>query len=88
MAKQNRDWSEILIKRGVMSPDQLKEARAWATWSWKMPSIKLNYARRRRHHEGQGRRQFGMDFVALREIEDPHARSSSSFPSRSRARTS
>jgi TldD protein len=27
MAKQNRDWTDILIKRGVIGPDQLKEAQ-------------------------------------------------------------
>ncbi len=27
MAKQTRDWTDILVKRGVIGPDQLKEAK-------------------------------------------------------------
>ena len=27
MAKQTKDWTEILVKRGVIGPDQLKEAQ-------------------------------------------------------------
>ena len=26
MAKQSRDWKDILVKRGVVGPDQIKEA--------------------------------------------------------------
>jgi type IV pilus assembly protein PilB len=47
MAKANRDFTEILIRNGVVSSDQIEEARALANSSGiKLPEaiIKLNYA--------------------------------------------
>ncbi len=38
MAKQNRDWTDILVKRGVIGPDQLKEAQRMGDIPWRTPS--------------------------------------------------
>lgn len=47
MAKANRDFTDILVRSGVLSPDQLEEARGLATSTGiKLPEAiaKLNYA--------------------------------------------
>ncbi|MBV8488563.1 MAG: type II/IV secretion system protein, partial [Planctomycetaceae bacterium] len=68
MAK-SRDWPEILIRRGVISPDQLKEAQRAGT-AIEEALVKLGYAdnddimkAKAEHH--------GLPFVELREIEIP-----------------
>ena len=70
MAKQNRDWSEILIKRGVIGPDQLREAKGMGHLSVEDALVKLNYVDGDDIMKAKAE-QFGMDFVALREIEIP-----------------
>ena len=70
MAKQNRDWSEILIKRGVMSPDQLKEARSMGHMSLEDALVKLNYVDGDDIMKAKAE-QHGLPFVELREIEIP-----------------
>ena len=70
MAKQNRDWSEILVKRGVVGPDQLKEAQRMGNSRLEDALVKLNYADGDDIMKAKAE-QFGMDFVALREIEIP-----------------
>src|SRR3954468_6383268 len=70
MAKQNRDWSDILVKRGVLGPDQLKEAQRMGNLQLEDALVKLNYVDSDDVMKAKAE-QFGMDFVALREIEIP-----------------
>ena len=70
MAKQNRDWSDILVKRGVIGPDQLKEAQRMNGILLEDALVKLNYVDSDDVMKAKAE-QFGMDFVALREIEIP-----------------
>jgi type II secretion system protein E len=70
MAKQNRDWSDILVKRGVIGPDQLKEAQRMNGILLEDALVKLNYVDSDEVMKAKAE-QFGMDFVALREIEIP-----------------
>ena len=70
MAKQNRDWSDILVKRQVIGPDQLKEARSMGHMPLEDALVKLNYVDSDDIMKAKAE-QFGMDFVALREIEIP-----------------
>ena len=69
MAKQSRNWTEILIKRGVVGPDQLKEAQRM-----KLPIeealAKLGYAEPDDIMKAKAE-QFGMDFIELHDIEIP-----------------
>ncbi len=70
MAKQNRDWTEILMKRGVVGPDQLKEAQRMGNVSVEEALIKLGYADMDDIMKAKAE-QHGMAFVELREIEIP-----------------
>ncbi|HWE38020.1 MAG TPA: GspE/PulE family protein [Isosphaeraceae bacterium] len=73
MAKQTRDWREILVKRGVIGPDQLKEAeRVGANSSTEEALARLGYAAPDDIVKAKAE-QHGMDFVELREIEIPTA---------------
>jgi type IV pilus assembly protein PilB len=72
MAKQNRDWSDILVKRGVIGPDQLKEAQRMNGILLEDALVKLNYLDSDDVMKAKAE-QFGMDFVALREIEIPNS---------------
>ena len=70
MAKQGRDWTDILIKRGVIGPDQLKEAQRMGTIPLEDALVKLGYADADDVMKAKAE-QYGMDFVQLREIEIP-----------------
>ena len=68
MAK-TRDWTEILIRRGVIGPDQLKEAqRAGGTVEDSL--VKLGYAEAEDIMKAKAE-QHGLPFIELREIEIP-----------------
>src|SRR3954464_3176940 len=68
MAK-SRDWTEILIRRGVIGPDQLKEAqRAGAAVEDSL--VKLGYADIDDIMKAKAE-QHGLPFIELREIEIP-----------------
>ena len=68
MAK-TRDWTEILIRRGVIGPDQLKEAqRAGGTVEESL--VKLGYAEADDIMKAKAE-QHGLPFIELREIEIP-----------------
>src|SRR4051812_27214315 len=69
MAKQTRDWTDLLIKRGVVGPDQLKEAQRMNI-PIEDALVKLNYADADEIMKAKAE-QHGMAFVELREIEIP-----------------
>jgi type IV pilus assembly protein PilB len=68
MAK-SRDWTEILIRRGVIGPDQLKEAQR-AGSAVEESLIKLGYAEADDIMKAKAE-QHGLPFIELREIEIP-----------------
>ncbi|MGA7498797.1 MAG: GspE/PulE family protein [Isosphaeraceae bacterium] len=68
MAK-NRDWTEILIRRGVIGPDQLKEAQR-AGGAVEDSLVKLGYAEAEDIIKAKAE-QHGLPFIELREIEIP-----------------
>jgi type IV pilus assembly protein PilB len=70
MAKQGRDWTDILIKRGVVGPDQLKEAQRMGNVSLEEALAKLGYAEADDIMKAKAE-QHGLAFVELREIEIP-----------------
>src|SRR6185437_15136577 len=70
MAKQGREWTEILIKRGVVGPDQLKEAQRMGNLPLEEALAKLGYATPGDIMKAKAE-QFGLDFVELGEIEIP-----------------
>ncbi|MDE2508388.1 MAG: type II/IV secretion system protein [Planctomycetota bacterium] len=70
MAKQNRDWTEILVKRGTVGPDQIKEAQKMGAVTLEEALVKLGYAEPEDVMKAKAE-QFGMDFIALQEIEIP-----------------
>lgn len=71
MAKQSRDWRDILVKRGIVGPDQLKEAeRVGASSTIEEALIRLGYAAVEDVMKAKAE-QHGMDFIELREIEIP-----------------
>jgi type IV pilus assembly protein PilB len=70
MAKQSRDWSDILVKRQVIGPDQLREAQKMGNVTLEEALVKLNYVDSDDIMKAKAE-QYGMDFVALREIEIP-----------------
>jgi type IV pilus assembly protein PilB len=70
MAKQTKDWTEILVKRGVIGPDQLKEAQHLGNSTVEEALAKLGYAEPEEIMKAKAE-QFGMDFIELREIEIP-----------------
>jgi len=69
MAK-TRDWTEILVRRGVIGPDQLKEAQRMETVPVEEALMKLGYADADAIMKAKAE-QHGMPFVELREIEIP-----------------
>ena len=69
MAK-SRDWTEILVKRGVVGPDQLKEASKMQSSTVEDALIKLGYADIDDIMKAKAE-QHGLPFVELREIEIP-----------------
>ncbi|MEA2631912.1 MAG: type pilus assembly protein PilB, partial [Chloroflexota bacterium] len=70
MAKQTRDWTDILIKRGVVGPDQLKEAMRMSSVPIEDALAKLGYADAVDIMKAKAE-QHGMPFIELREIEIP-----------------
>src|SRR5271157_3414890 len=68
MAK-SRDWTEILLRRGVIGSDQLKEAQR-AGGAIEEALVKLGYARNDDIMKAKAE-QHGLPFVELREIEIP-----------------
>jgi len=69
MAK-TRDWTDILEKRRVVSPDQLKEAMRMNNVPLEDALAKLGYANTDEIMKAKSE-QHGMPFVDLREIEIP-----------------
>jgi type IV pilus assembly protein PilB len=70
MAKQNRDWTDILMKRGLIGPDQLNEAKRMANVPVEEALAKLGYAEPDQIMKAKAE-QHGMDFIELGEIEIP-----------------
>jgi type IV pilus assembly protein PilB len=70
MAKQTRDWTEILVKRGVVGPDQIKEAQRMGNVSLEEALAKLGYADNDDIMKAKAE-QHGMPFIELKEIEIP-----------------
>lgn len=70
MAKQSRDWTDILIKRGVVGPDQVEEAKRMGNVPVEEALTKLGYATAEEVMKAKAE-QFGMDYVELHEIEIP-----------------
>ncbi len=70
MAKLSRDWTDILIKRGVIGPDQLNEAKRMNGVPLEDALAKLGYADPDDVMKAKAE-QFGMEFVQLNEIEIP-----------------
>ena len=70
MAKQTRDWTEILTKRGLVGPDQIKEAQRMNSMSLEDALAKLGYAEPEDIMKAKAE-QYGLDFIELREIEIP-----------------
>ncbi|MBV8127478.1 MAG: type II/IV secretion system protein [Planctomycetaceae bacterium] len=68
MAK-TRDWTEILIRRGVIGPDQLKEAQR-VGGALEESLVKLGYAEAEDIMKAKAE-QHGLPFIELREIEIP-----------------
>ena len=69
MAK-SREWTEILVKRGVVGPDQLKEAHRMQSSTVEDALIKLGYAGIDDIVKAKAE-QHGLPFVELKEIEIP-----------------
>ena len=70
MAKQSRDWTEILIRRGIIGPDQLKEAQGMRGLEAEDALVKLAYATPEQVMKAKAE-QYGMEFIDLQEIEIP-----------------
>ena len=68
MAK-TRDWTEILIRRGVIGPDQLKESQR-VGGAVEDSLVKLGYAEAEDIMKAKAE-QHGLPFIELREIEIP-----------------
>jgi type IV pilus assembly protein PilB len=69
MAK-SRDWTEILVRRGVIGPDQLKEASNSPSGTVEEALVRLGYADADDIMKAKAE-QHGLPFVELREIEIP-----------------
>ncbi len=69
MAK-SRDWTEILVRRGVIGPDQLREASSAQNGSVEEALIRLGYADADDIMKAKAE-QHGLPFVELHEIEIP-----------------
>ncbi|WP_406701094.1 GspE/PulE family protein [Singulisphaera sp. Ch08] len=70
MAKQGREWTDILVKRGVIGPDQMREAQSMNHLPVEEALVKLGYAGVDEIMKAKAE-QHGMAFVELREIEIP-----------------
>jgi type IV pilus assembly protein PilB len=69
MAK-SRDWTEILVRRGVIGPDQLKEASRSPSGTVEEALVKLGYADADDIMKAKAE-QHGLAFIQLHEIEIP-----------------
>jgi type IV pilus assembly protein PilB len=69
MAK-SRDWTEILVRRGVIGPDQLKEASHSPNGTVEEALIRLGYADADDIMKAKAE-QHGLPFIQLQEIEIP-----------------
>jgi type IV pilus assembly protein PilB len=69
MAK-SRDWTEILVRRGVIGPDQLKEANRNPSVPVEESLVKMGYADADDIMKAKAE-QHGLPFVELKEIEIP-----------------
>jgi type IV pilus assembly protein PilB len=75
MAKQGKDFTEILIKKGTLGRDQVSEAVSMAQSSGiKVPDaiVRLGYASMDEVMQAMAE-QFGMEFVNLEEVQIPSA---------------
>jgi type IV pilus assembly protein PilB len=70
MAKQGRDWTDIMVKRGIIGPDQMREAQSMNHVTVEEALVKLGYAGVDEITKAKAE-QHGMAFVELREIEIP-----------------
>ena len=70
MAKLSRDWTDILIKRGVIGPDQLAEAKRMNGVVIEDALVKLAYADPGDIAKAKAE-QYGMEYVQLDEIQIP-----------------
>ena len=69
MAK-SRDWTEILVRRGVIGPDQLKEASGSQSGTVEDALIRLGYATSEEVMRAVAQ-QYGYDYVDLNEVSIP-----------------
>ena len=69
MAKQGKDWTDILVKRGIVGPDQIQEARRM-NGTVEESLVKLGYADIDEITKSKAE-QNGLDYVNLHEIEIP-----------------
>ncbi len=70
MAKQSRDWTEILVRRGVVGPDQINEAKRMGNIPIEEALVKLGYAEPDQIMKAKAE-EHNMAFVDLHEIEIP-----------------
>ncbi|CAN5914868.1 ATPase, T2SS/T4P/T4SS family [soil metagenome] len=69
MAKQAKDWTDLLIRRGAVGPDQIKEAGRMNV-PLEEALVQLGYADMDDIMKAKAE-QHGLDFIDLREIEIP-----------------
>ena len=69
MAKQSKDWTDILVKRGIVGPDQIQEARQMKG-AIEESLVKLGYADIDEITKSKAEHN-GLDYVNLHEIEIP-----------------
>ncbi len=67
MAKQTRNWTDILIKRGVIGNDQLNDAKRMGNVTLEEALAKLGYADSDQIMRAKAE-QHGMDFIDINEI--------------------
>ena len=67
MAKQTKDWTDILVKRGIVGADQIVEARQMGP-SPEEALVRLGYADLEDITKAKAE-QNGLDYIDLREIE-------------------
>ena len=70
MAKQSREWSDILVRKGIIGPDQFKEAQGMKGLAAEDALVKLTYATPEQIMKAKAE-QHGMDYVDLSEVEIP-----------------
>ncbi|MEW4568745.1 GspE/PulE family protein [Tautonia sp. JC769] len=69
MAKQTKDWTDILVKRGIVGADQIHEARGMGD-ALEESLVRLGYAEIEDITKAKAE-QNGLDYVDLQEIEIP-----------------